>query len=399
MYICILFLMDKRIILLGLLIVLMGCESSDIEEEIRSDVGEEIQNVNTFSRLPKADVQIDFVNEHYDYVMTASLNNEVREKVNGPKLLLYRSIQGAWGDRHWDWEYVDSNEEMFEHGDGKRIKTIWDSWLMKRKGLWVEYYGVTAANQIYDFDYDGLFIDSATHKLWAGSLDNMPDGYSDEVWKENTYSALDFVKSNLIDKTVVFNGLHEENGAEKSLDVVDGGMWEVFAFRRGENYVGEETLKGVLDLVNKNKNKVIILVSKKKGLTLDVDARMFVLSSYLLVSDDNVVLAMEDLDYNTLNVFYYPEYEVDLGNPLGDYYVEGDIYLRDFEKGKVLVNLDSENSYFYSLDENYEKVVPVGGGVLKKDGTTDGFLDYGPVVDGVEISPIGGIVLIFSKEN
>jgi len=192
--------------------------------------------------------------------------------------------------------------------------------------------------------------------------------------------------------------LHEENGAEESLDVVDGGMWEVFAFKRGENYVGEEDWKNVLDLVDRNKDKVIILVSKKKGLTLDVQARMFVLSSYLLVSKDNVVLAMEDLDYDTLNVFYYPEYSIDFGEPLGEYFVENGVYIRDFEKGRVLVNPNSEESSIYVLDGEYERVVPVGGGVLKEDGTIDGFLNYEVVEGEIKVSPMSGIVLIFSEE-
>ncbi len=385
--------MDKRIlVMLGILVVLVGCESPDVFEEINGD------NVNLFTRLPRADAQIDFVNEHYNYAMTASLSEEVREKVKGPKLLLYRSIQGTWNDKHWDWRYIDTSEEMFEHNKGERIKTIWDSWLMKRGDPWINYYGVTAAEQVYEYGYDGLFIDSATHKLWMGSVSEIPDDYSDESWREGTYSALEFVKFNLLDKIVVFNGLHEENGAEESLDVVDGGMWEVFAFKRGENYVGEEDWKNVLDLVDRNKDKVIILVSKKKGLTLDVQARMFVLSSYLLVSKDNVVLAMEDLDYDTLNVFYYPEYSIDFGEPLGEYFVENGVYIRDFEKGRVLVNPNSEESSIYVLDGEYERDVPDVGGVLKEDGTIDGFLNYEVVEGEIKVSPMSGIVLIFSEE-
>ena len=30
---------------------------------------------------------------------------------------------------------------------------------------WINYYAVTASEQVHGFDYDGLFIDSASHKF------------------------------------------------------------------------------------------------------------------------------------------------------------------------------------------------------------------------------------------
>ena len=96
----------------------------------------------------------------------------------------------------------------------------------------INYYAVTASEQIYQYDYDRLFIDSASHWLNPRAVfDKIPDGYDAETWYHNRVVALAFIKSYLPDKSVVFNGLHNEHGAEDSLANTDGSMWETFAFR------------------------------------------------------------------------------------------------------------------------------------------------------------------------
>ncbi len=107
---------------------------------------------------------------------------------------------------------------------------------------------------------------------------------------------------------------------------------------------------------------------------------------------------MIDLDYDQLeSIYYYPEYELDLGVPLGRYRVNDEgIYERKFEKGMVLVNPSDTESYTYSLDRKYNKLIPVGGGVLQEDGTCDGYLTYEPVNDVLILPPVSGVVLLES---
>jgi len=369
------------------------------------------KNIHLASRFPaKTDAQVDFINKHYDYVTTPVLKDEIREQVQGPKLFLHRSIQGTWTNfDHFDWAHIDTHENMFCHHNGNRIITIWNSWLMDGSDLvdpsepdalnhWINYYAVTASEQVHNFNYDGLFIDSASHRLVRSTVyELMPDDYSDENWRDSRYTALEFIKFYFSDKTVTFNGLHSGNGAEHSLALTDGGMWEGFAFKDGEYYVGEEQWKEVIELAERNnEEKIISIVSKKYHLTSDIQARMFVLASYLLVSNQNVLLTMIDLNYDQLeSIYYYPEYEINLGIPLGSYTIKDNtIYERKFEKGIVLVNPSSIESYTYSLDKEYNKVVPEGGGVLQEDGTCKGSLTYEAVNNEIVLPPISGVVLI-----
>ena len=363
--------------------------------------------------------QINFVNSHYYAIMTSYANTLVKENIVGSKILLYRSIQDAWDDAahadHFDWDHINSNENMFCHDsdstyDNDRIYTRWDGWLMSPDDLvdpddsealshWINYYAVKASETVCQYDYDGLFIDSAAHKIttWLG-YGLLPDNYSDEAWRDARYEALEFIKSYLPDKFVMFNGLHSENGSEHSLTLVDGGMWEVFAFNSdtGAYYGFDEWVK-VIELVRDYRSVgAINIVSKKSGLSSDIQSRIFVVSSYLLVCTPNVYLSMVDMDYDILTaLYYYPELDIDPGTPSGGYYTRGNVYARDFDKILVLVNPSADQTYEYTLNSTFRRLVPVGGGVIQDDGQCDTAcsLTYEDVSGTIELPPVSGAIL------
>lgn len=366
--------------------------------------------VGTRISFRATEAQIDFVNSHYDYVMTPFLSKEIRARIQKPQLILYRSIQGTWTDfNQFDWAHINAHENMFCHHQGDRILTIWNSWLMDPNDMvdphdpdamnhWINYYAVTAAKQVYQYNYDGLFIDSASHRLSPGAVNGkMPDDYDPERWRQGRVTALAFIKSYLPDKSVVFNGLHSDAGAEESLTNTDGGMWEVFAFNPSTGaYYGADVWQDVIELVEKyNREKIIVLVSKKAGITENIRVRMFIVASYLLVSNENVILSMADLNRDELRTIqYYPEYDLNLGEPLGNYTVNKQgLFMRQFEKGMVIVNPSASETLVFVPDDDYKQVVPVGGGVVPKDGTWEGSITYESVGDKIELPPMSGIVL------
>jgi hypothetical protein len=395
-------------------------DNTDATTEIYPGNCDGSKNVYLSTRISSqtTDSQINFVNSHYGAVMTSLLDSQVREKIQGPLLFLYRSIQGTWTDfNQFDWNHINANENMFCHNTSSgnphpnnRILTICNSWLMDGNDLvdendsnalnhWINYYALTASEQVHSSDYDGLFIDSASHALQPGFFYGLlPDDHSDDSWRDGRYAALEFIKSYLPDKIVVFNGLHGGNGAEHSLTLTDGGLWETFAFRPSTStYQGKEKWTEAIELTQRNKDESSIAISSKKNnLINDIQSRMFILSSYLLVSNQNVYLTMIDLNYDEFkSIYYYPEYELELGAPLNNYTVDNNgVYRRDFEKGIALVNPSDTESLSYTLDKKYHKVIPVGGGVLQDDGTCNGFLNYEFVEDEIILSPISGVVLL-----
>lgn len=75
--------------------------------------------------------QIEFINQNIHYVMTPILSHASRAAIQGPQLILYRSILGTWqGFSQFDWNHIASHESMFCHDNDERIITHWNSWLM-----------------------------------------------------------------------------------------------------------------------------------------------------------------------------------------------------------------------------------------------------------------------------
>ena len=401
--------MEKRflILIIGLLI-LSGCDQTT-ETIDRIEIG---SNIHLASRLPisATDFQVDFLNEYYDYVMPTELYHEIRERIQGPKIILYHSIRGSWPNSNaFDWDHLDANENMFCHKDGERIFSVYDSWLMNVGDFvdaddsdaldhWVNYFAVTSAEQVYEYGYDGLYIDEATPGFSSGSVnDVIPDDCSVEDWQENIYEDIEFIKSYLPDKILIFNGLHHpEYDPDYMFDFADGGLVDSFTFKEDGTYRGEENWKEIVELVEANKEQELIAITAKMDdIARKVDERMFVFSTYLLLTNDNMVISMSDAGLDLDTLYFYPEYQVELGDPLDNYKVEDGFYKREFEKGVVLVNPSETETFVYNLGMSYNKVVPSGGGLLAEIyAELDlGSLDYESVSD-VVLDPVSAVVLV-----
>jgi len=356
-----------------------------------------------------------FIDEHFDFVMTPSLSAEMRSTFEKARLLLYRSIQGTWEHfTQFDWAHIDSCENMFCHSDSSlqdsstRIITEWDSQLMEGRDLvektapdalnhWVNYYAVTASTQVYLYNYDGLFIDSASHLLKKSWLhDELPWNYTAESWREGRYKGLAFIKSYLPDKLVIFNGLHSDFGSDSSITLTDGGMWEDFAFvpDSAGTYKGVASWYSAIECMEKNKEKgSLVLTVKKWGLSEDFQTRMFSTASYLLISQPNIFLTLSDYAYHTFPQ-YYPEFEIDLGNPLQSITMNVDtLFFRKFEHGLVIVNPTTTSTKTFELEKEYYLITAEGGGFINTEGKCEGKLNYEKISGQISLPPISGMVL------
>ena len=361
--------------------------------------------------------QIAFADSAFDYLMTPFLSEYVRNSVTHAKLLLYRSILGTKENTtQWDWNFIVQHENMFCHSDSAvqdestRIITKWEKFLMNGMDFveptsqdaashWCNYYAVAASTQVNDNNYDGLFIDSASHLLKQSMLaegESMPWDYDQLEWRLARYATLELTKSYLQDKIVIFNGLHNGAGADSSLAVTDGGMWEDFAYNpdNGE-YKGAGKWKKAIDCMQENReNSRLVLVVKKPGLIDDIQARIFSVGSYLLIENENTILTLSDYDYDT-TFQYYPEFDIDLGEPLGDFIQNDDtLFTREFTNGLVVVNPLSTSTKTFTLNREYHKIIPVGGGFVDDDGGWTGNLTYENISAGeISLPPVSALIL------
>ncbi len=100
-----------------------------------------------------------------------------------------------------------------------------------------------------------------------------------------------------------------------------------------------------------------------------------------------------ELGYDGTNtVFYFPEYNIYIEEPLGNYEEKDGVYLRRFENGLVLVNPSSEEKSFI-LKSKYYKIIPIENGIVNKNGFWNGSLEYKEVKEKIELPPESGFVL------
>lgn len=380
-----------------------------------------VKNVWVGSALSMVDneKQLAFANEHYDFINIADPSISANS-LDAPIVSVYQNLLQYNLRVGYDPEHVYSNENMFAHNssspyENHRIRSSDDSaWLMDRRDLvndsdpnarnhWVNYLTEVTLNWINAYEtLDGVFIDMANNKINPNNFEFLPDNFSQDEWTQATQDAIRYIKAKLQDKKVFFNGVGFKDNEELSLEFADGGLWETWAFRgeQGGRYVGENEWKRTLDLVERNKHdKMMALSAKKPGLTSDIKSRVFLLSSYLLMTNGNVILSMVDYDINPGgSMMWYPEYEIDLGNALGDYTVDNGLYRREFEKGFILVNPSEENSYSYILNGTYYKMIPIGGGYYSGDGSWEGHLEWEAVNGTIMLPPISGAVLLNEDE-
>jgi len=86
---------------------------------------------------PVTDAQLNYINNHYNYVIIPSLDEDIRAAITYPELLHSRSLQDIRGNEgHFDWTHINSREQMFCHDDSlshnwqSRIVTIREMFLM-----------------------------------------------------------------------------------------------------------------------------------------------------------------------------------------------------------------------------------------------------------------------------
>lgn len=380
--------------------------------------------------------QIDFLNSNYDYLRVFRPIQEFREVIDIP-IFLYRTIAGAgtldsgYTDTWIDGDYMNMHEDMFLHSAvssraDKRFENPFGRWATNvcdfgesaKEGVdhWVNYYTSRAVEDIYSVNYDGLFIDSAEHELdskWPiPEMESLVENYSNEDWVICLRNAFAHIKAKMPDKTVIFNGLHRGSAdAVESLEYVDGGFHEEFLYSwyRGneEGYFGKQNWISIIETIEKVKeSKIIRLLSSPRGSKLDdiIKTRMFILGSYLLVSNENVYISFNDHDLKDQEEWFdgiprLPEFDIRLGKPLGAYYEKDDIYIREFEDGLVIVNPDERATYNYHLDNTCYKVIPEGVNVVDKNGSiSGGSLEYEPISGTIEVKPVSGLIVLRTIE-
>jgi hypothetical protein len=287
--------------------------------------------------------------KRFDLVMsgwfTPKEAEQIREQNPKAKLLAGLSVSFVWANRDW----MTFLETVASYDRAQPLKIEECMYLRTPTGEkcpfgWAssewgheEIYAVDPRNEdwqelITSFykvlldqeQHDGIIVDMVTEKpsYW------WPQAISDEEWVSATKSIMSKIQGyNTKGKLVIFNAGKELADIDAYGAFMDGYVMENFLGGWGANYdSGLAAADGpylVVYAVDTNDTGRQDMKKMRLGLTLSL-------------LRDNTYFAYDFGPRDHGQAWWFSEYDEDLGQPLGDYYVQDNAYRRDFEKGVVI---------------------------------------------------------------
>ncbi len=265
-------------------------------------------------------------------------------------------------------DFCQLSEDMFLHGaagqrlfytqgSGTRYYYLMNPGSVAWQNLWL-------ARMKHDADtlgYDGIFLDNLDINIaknrwtnWDGSVQEYPGHENDATpYKNAVRDFLARIKGE-IGKPVWANMIasdHSGSDWDVFLPFLDGGMNEAFAvgyppaYRRQSDWEGDATQAESAQAQGKG------FLAVSQGTQEDVERMRFSLATWFLIDQGNAHFRYaSSKTYREL--WDYPELHVDLGEPLGPRYKEGDtVWRRDFSCGTVRVD-PTVPGYEFTPDES-----------------------------------------------
>lgn len=256
-------------------------------------------------------------------------------------------------------ELVHEHEDWFLHnGKGERLYIRKDNW----DGKWIYGYYMNPASEGFrtfwvdqfkrqrnDQEWKAIFLDNvAIDYNYLRRRPNNQDGTVQEFdstaeWQEAMRGLLKHMRQALPDVEFwgnMIEGPIKENGWDFAYDLLDGFQEERFAtswLARDRLTAAEwnTMLKRIERTLGKGKRVAMIAQGEEN----DLDRMRFAFASYLLVAtEDNRAYFRYAYSREYHEFWWYPEYMLNLGPPLGARYQKEGQWMRDFACGRVAVN-------------------------------------------------------------
>ncbi len=261
-------------------------------------------------------------------------------------------------------------EEYAKESDKTKEKL---GYCMDPRTGWSDYYVEYIKSWMDQGIYDGVYSDAARcyeEMKDEGSAVEWKKPGNEQQWDNSVKNMLSNVEKSIdSDLMTVYN-----NGYNKWIDVYDARFIEWWIQYEKKPLGGDYWLMFVQsaeETVNTGKSLCVAQYGYGK------EQRIYGLASFLLISNDHSYYYFNDggsIDY-AKPLEWYPEYELQIGEPAGAYYVKDGVYQRDFTNGKVLVNPGNDNveteldRTYYSDGEGATKVKlsPRTGKILLKE--------------------------------
>lgn len=377
----------------------------------------------TVDMAPSAfsDAQLKFAATKFAGTQKISKSFSDKLRTYNPDFLVLHYRLGIWQSavpyitdgEHWgnDLETVKKQEDWFMHAakdpkvkvaspdDGKLLLDIGNSKLR-------EYYLSSLQTQVEKGAYDGAFLDSSSPASLQYFLGDKYPEYAGTKVKTSGFIGTYETYMQTISNSMAKKGypIFPNVGAQiTSWDTTDYAKC-TGAFSEGSldwqrRYGASDFRLGMdnlLKLVNQDKYLICQTYLKDQE---EYAWRMNILCNYLLIKGKHTYISyFADKPFE-----YYPEFDLDLGASLAsakkgiDDLKSGDLYVRPFEKGTVLVNPDLGKTFSYSLPSGRTAYLVSfeGGGDILKDGRMEGSLKKTPVTGSVMLKPVSSAIVVY----
>ena len=234
-------------------------------------------------------------------------------------------------NNHPEWFLRDSDNNIIY---ASSYINIWQ--FMNPTTGWTNYY-VQKIEEWITNDYDGVYFDVAM------TYDQVKNTANEKQWNSdpgeyNWNQAM----LNMINKVHVTIGKNKlaiyNDGYNAWLDVSSGRLHEWWMQYDMNEPIGGNAWLSQLQLSEET-------VSTGKSLCVahygyGEEQRIYGLASLLLISNDNAYYYFNDggsIDY-VKPLEWYEEYNIKIGSPKNNYYVNNGLYIREFDNAKVIVN-------------------------------------------------------------
>lgn len=320
-------------------------------------------------------------------ILAYVLSEEVPEEhlsetdTNSPIYKLYSKFS-----EHEDWYLKNSSGDYLSFYPGTRLINVSTSW--KKEVAKFMTNEIIKANP---GSWDGVYYDNCFNDIsWVDdNVDIDGDGDADHwqtvdaEWKSGMNKMMKQTRNRNPNKVILCN-----SGGEY-YTYINGRLIEAFPSEYDGNWKG--AMKKYSDVMNEATDPSMVIVNTVAN---SADATNYQLMRFNLTStlmDDGFASFDQSIgSHNSL--WWYDEYSVSLGDPLGDAYnvdtgaAAGDwskgVWRRNFENGIVLVN-SSDSDERIVLEDGFEKIL----------GTQDTEVNDGTIVGSVRIPAEDGIIL------
>ncbi|MBU0510741.1 MAG: putative glycoside hydrolase family 15 protein [Chloroflexi bacterium] len=240
-------------------------------------------------------------------------------------------------EQHPDWFLLDMHGERMSNGSGS---VMMDPGNQEWRAFWLE----RAIQSQEHLGWDGVFLDNVEASLSkrarrgqlpAAYLTNA--SYQTAVLRFLQYIYINYFQPQQRPLMANIIALENEGIWFDYLQFLDGVMDEGWAVDWEDGYRSSGSWEA--DLVRAEETqglgKTILLVSQ--GNYSDIQRQEFTFASYLLITYGRAAFRYTHADHYN-EIWLYPAYDLDLGEPLGGRYIDGNLWRRDFTNGTVTVD-------------------------------------------------------------